>query len=189
MSVPRPTSASPTATATADPLDEPPGIRSGSSGFCGVPVHGFTPSADRQSSVRFVFPTILAPAARAAATTGASRSAGFARSAITGQAAVVGTSSTSMASFTARRGPPPRDSMRSNQVVMHRHPPAPAEYATPLRRRPQRPRLTDLVGEGQPLLLDLLALGSDGLQLGVQLDDLLVVGRVGGEEIVELGLA
>ncbi len=37
VSVPKPTSASPTATATAEPLDEPPGMRLGSSGLRGVP--------------------------------------------------------------------------------------------------------------------------------------------------------
>ena len=59
------TSASSFATATAEPLDEPPGIRLGSSGFTGVPNHGFTPSAPKASSTRLVFPTIRASAARA----------------------------------------------------------------------------------------------------------------------------
>ena len=72
VSVPSATSASPTATATADPLEEPPGRRRGSSGFTGVPDHRFHPPADQHSSVRLVLPTILAPDRRAAATTGAS---------------------------------------------------------------------------------------------------------------------
>ena len=37
VSEPKATSASPLATATADPLDEPPGTRAGSSGLTGVP--------------------------------------------------------------------------------------------------------------------------------------------------------
>src|SRR5690606_41269611 len=76
VSVPNATSASPVATATAEPLDEPPGTRDGSSGFTGVPAHGFTPSAATHSSLRLVFPTMLAPWARADATTGASAAAG-----------------------------------------------------------------------------------------------------------------
>src|ERR1700759_4595776 len=62
VSVPRATSASPAATATAEPLDEPPGSRLGSAGFTGVPDQGFTPLADQHSPVRLVLPTIRAPA-------------------------------------------------------------------------------------------------------------------------------
>ena len=43
VSVPRATSASPVATATAEPLDDPPGTRSGSNGLTGVPYQGLTP--------------------------------------------------------------------------------------------------------------------------------------------------
>ncbi len=43
VSVPRAMSASPVATATADPLDEPPGTRPGSSGLTGVPYQGLMP--------------------------------------------------------------------------------------------------------------------------------------------------
>ena len=43
VSVPRATSAWPVATAVADPLDDPPGTRVGSSGFDGVPNQGLTP--------------------------------------------------------------------------------------------------------------------------------------------------
>src|SRR6266567_6225721 len=116
VSVPRATSASPAATATAEPLDDPPGSRPGSSGLAGVPDHGFTPLADQHSSVRLVLPTIRAPARRAAATTGASRSAGPACSAIAWQPAVVGRPSTSMQSLTASRGPSPGASRRTIQV-------------------------------------------------------------------------
>ena len=116
VSVPRATSASPVATATAEPLDEPPGSRPGSSGFGGVPSQEFTPLADQHSSVRLVLPTIRAPVRRAAATTGASRSAGPACSAIAWQPAVVGRPSMSMQSLTASRGPPPGASSRITQM-------------------------------------------------------------------------
>ncbi len=43
VSVPKATSASPAATAVAEPLDEPPGTRRGSSGLTGVPKASLTP--------------------------------------------------------------------------------------------------------------------------------------------------
>ena len=43
VSEPYAMSASPVATATADPLDEPPGTRAGSSGLAGVPNAGLIP--------------------------------------------------------------------------------------------------------------------------------------------------
>src|ERR1700761_4187118 len=116
VSVPRATSASPAATATAEPLDDPPGSRPGSSGFTGVPDHAFTPLADQHSSVTLVLPTIRAPARRAAATTGPSATAGLACSATTWHPAVVGRPSTSMQSLTASRGPSPGTSRRTIQV-------------------------------------------------------------------------
>src|SRR5580700_8021395 len=79
VSLPYATSASPVATATADPLEEPPGTRVGSRGFTGVPYHGLIPVTPRASSCRFVRPTIRAPAARAPARQAASRGAGPAR--------------------------------------------------------------------------------------------------------------
>src|ERR1700722_10031138 len=99
VSVPKATSASPVATATADPDDDPPGSRRGSRGFTGVPDQWFTPLADQHSSVSPVLPTIRAPPSAA------SISAGSAISAPTGPPAVVGTPATSMQSFTASRGP------------------------------------------------------------------------------------
>ena len=119
VSVPSATSACPVATATAEPLDEPPGTRRGSSGLGGVPDQRFVPTADQHSSDRLVLPTIRAPDRRAAATTAASRAAGRARSAITGQPTVVGTPATSMQSLTASRGPgPAASSSRTIQVEM-----------------------------------------------------------------------
>ena len=104
MSVPNAMSASSVATATADPLEDPPGRRRGSLGFTGVPAQWFTPFADQHSSVSPVLPTIRAPASRADATTAASLTAGSAISATTGQPAVVGTPATSMQSFTRQPG-------------------------------------------------------------------------------------
>ena len=75
VSVPYTTSASPAATAVAEPLDEPPGTRRGSSGFTGVPYHGLMPVTPRASSCRLVRPTIRAPAPRAPARQAASRGA------------------------------------------------------------------------------------------------------------------
>jgi hypothetical protein len=118
VSVPSATSASPVATATADPLEEPPGSRRGSTGFTGVPAHEFTPLADQHSSVSAVLPTILAPESRAVATTAASFAAGSAISATTGHPAVVGTPATSMQSFTASRGPAPSGAIRTIHVPM-----------------------------------------------------------------------
>src|SRR5580692_93773 len=117
VSVPSATSASPVATATAEPLDDPPGRRRGSSGFTGVPDQVFVPTADQHSSVRFALPTMAAPERRAAATTAASRAAGLARSAITGQPTVVGTPSTSMQSFTASRTPQSPGPAGSNRTI------------------------------------------------------------------------
>src|SRR5271165_5511858 len=120
VSVPNAISASPRATATADPLDDPPGTRRGSRGLTGVPDHWLIPLADQHSSLSEVFPTIRAPAARAVATTVASTCAGSAISATTGQPAVVGSPSTSMQSLTASRGPPPSPAAsRAIQTLTH----------------------------------------------------------------------
>ncbi len=116
VSVPRAASASPAATATAEPLDDPPGTRRGSAGFTGVPDQGFTPLADQHSSVRLVLPAIRAPARLVVATTAASLAAGLACSATTWQPAVVGRPSMSMQSLTASRGPSPGASRRTIQT-------------------------------------------------------------------------
>jgi hypothetical protein len=94
-------------TATADPLEDPPGASDASSGFVGVPNHGLIPVTPNASSCRFVRPTICAPAARSPARQGASAAAGTAASASTRDPAVVGTPAMSMRSFTATRGPGP----------------------------------------------------------------------------------
>src|ERR1700761_1331062 len=122
VSVPNATSASPMATATADPLDDPPGTRLGSRGLTGVPAQWLTPLADQHSSVRPVLPTMRAPLIRADATAAASVSARSAISATTGHPAVVGSPATSMQSLTASRGPAALPSaspgMRTTQVPM-----------------------------------------------------------------------
>ncbi len=107
VSDPNATSASSSATATADPLDDPPGMTAGSSGLRGVPYQRFTPLPPIASSTRFVLPTMRAPAARAPARQRASRVARIARSATTRLPAVVASPSTSMRSFTASRNPEP----------------------------------------------------------------------------------
>ncbi|GAM49738.1 hypothetical protein NS07_v2contig00121-0001 [Nocardia seriolae] len=43
VSVPSPISASPRATATADPLEDPPGTHCGAAGFTGIPYFPFPP--------------------------------------------------------------------------------------------------------------------------------------------------
>ena len=48
----RPRPPRPSATATADPLDDPPGTRSASSGFTGVPYHGLIPVTPKASSLQ-----------------------------------------------------------------------------------------------------------------------------------------
>src|SRR5256885_3769471 len=107
VSEPNAMSASSLATATADPLDEPPGISSGSSGFTGVPYQGLEPIGSMASSWRLALPTIRVPAARAPARQAASAVAGDAVSARAFDPHVVGTPSTSMMSFTASRAPDP----------------------------------------------------------------------------------
>ena len=107
VSEPRATSASPVATATAEPLEDPPGIRLASSGLTGVPNQGLVPMGSIASSCRLVLPTIRAPAARAPDRQAASRGAGFATCSTAREPAVVGIPSTSMRSLTASRVPLP----------------------------------------------------------------------------------
>src|SRR5215207_4878805 len=145
VSVPMATSASPRATATAEPLDDPPGIRAGSSGLTGVPKCGLIPVPPKASSCRLVFPITRAPAVRAVATQAASAAAGLARSATSAEPAVVGVPATSIRSLTASRGasaagpaePAGVSSMRRMKVVMGDGPggePPPQDGT-----RPQRP--------------------------------------------------
>jgi hypothetical protein len=123
VSEPSATSAWSVATATADPLEEPPGMRSASSGLTGVPNQGFVPIGSIASSCMFALPTRRAPAAREPARHEASRNAGSARSATARQPAVVTTPSTSMMSLTATRIPLPLASsfvMNVDMVVTRR---------------------------------------------------------------------
>src|SRR5580693_6866205 len=107
VSVPYATSASPVATATADPLEDPPGASEASSGFTGVPNQGLIPVTPSASSCRLVRPTTCPPAARSPARQAASLIAGTAASASTRDPAVVGTPAISIRSFTATRWPDP----------------------------------------------------------------------------------
>ena len=78
VSEPRPATARPSATLTAAPDDEPPGMRctDGSQGLRGVPKCGLKPTPENANSVMLVRPTISAPAAFSRATATASRAAG-----------------------------------------------------------------------------------------------------------------
>src|SRR3954465_11533107 len=60
-SVPSAASASPAATAAADPPLDPPAIRSGASGFGTVPKCGFSEGIPYANSRRFVLPTSTEP--------------------------------------------------------------------------------------------------------------------------------
>ncbi len=116
VSVPSARSASPRATTTADPLEEPPGTRAGASGLTGVPVCSLTPSANQHSSLRLVLPTIRPPELRIAATHGASAAATPESSRLRAPT-VVTVPTTSIASFTATVGPSPAGgSSRSSQA-------------------------------------------------------------------------
>ena len=66
----------PAATATAEPPEEPPATRDGSRGLRTVPKCGLTLVTPYANSCRLVLPTILQPARRIRATTGASSAAG-----------------------------------------------------------------------------------------------------------------
>lgn len=123
VSDPSATSAWSLATATADPLEDPPGMSARSSGLAGVPNQGFVPIGSMASSWRFVLPTRRASAARAPARQDASRSAATAVRSTARQPAVVGAPATSMMSFTATRGPSPTASRGVMKVLMRRPPP------------------------------------------------------------------
>ncbi len=116
VSLPSATSASPSATATAEPLDDPPGMRSASSGLRGVPNQRLIPLGSIASSWRFALPTSRAPAARHPDRHAASRAAGDARRSTALDPAVVGVPATSMMSLTATRGPSPPSSRRVMKV-------------------------------------------------------------------------
>ena len=64
VSLPMPIGASPAATATAVPLDDPPGTRwrSRSQGFHGVPIIRLVPHAPRANSTMWVLPSGIMPA-------------------------------------------------------------------------------------------------------------------------------
>src|SRR3954470_17184699 len=103
VSVPKATSASPFATATALPDDDPPGIRLRRSGFFGVPKYSFKPEGATANSVRFVLPTMTTLRRRAPARHGASAFAGAWVVWKKFEPAVVTTPFMSMLSLTASR--------------------------------------------------------------------------------------
>src|SRR6476469_3210656 len=105
VSVPTARSTIPAATATAEPEEEPPGIRSGASGLTGLPKCGFSPSPEKANSLWFVLPTHTVCFARFR-TMGASSVAtgAFRRDA---EPLVLRVPATSKRSFQATRGPSP----------------------------------------------------------------------------------
>ena len=121
VSLPNATSAWPEPTATAEPLEEPPGTNAGSSGFTGVPNHGLIPVTPKASSCRLVLPTTVrapeASAARVPAKQAASLAAGAAWAAMTFEPLVVGTPSMSMRSLIASRRAAGCDAGGSNRVM------------------------------------------------------------------------
>jgi len=78
VSEPSPATARPSATDTAAPDDEPPGMRAvcASAGLRGVPWCGLMPTPENANSVMLVLPTMAAPCARSRATAVASCAAG-----------------------------------------------------------------------------------------------------------------
>src|SRR5580704_16548934 len=105
VSVPKATSAMPLWTATAEPLDEPPGIslRRLLMRFLGVPKYSLRPEGETANSLRLVFPTIWTFRPREIAMQFASCKAGGLFLARYCEPAVVTTPLISMESFTARR--------------------------------------------------------------------------------------
>ena len=71
--VPKPSGAMPSATAAAEPLDDPPGVCAGLRGLAVLP------GVKVANSVVTVFPRTIAPAARASATQEASESGRWSR--------------------------------------------------------------------------------------------------------------
>src|SRR5437762_3910926 len=99
VSVPRLPSASPAATATAEPPDEPPGTRARSHGLRALPYAEFSLDEPIANSSQFVLPTITAPAALSRAVTVASY--GGTKSASMRDAAVVRMPAVAITSLTA----------------------------------------------------------------------------------------
>ena len=73
VSVARPRSQRPAASAAALPPDEPPVVLPGCAGFCTVPYQGFWLVTPQANSCRFALPTMTAPAATRRSTAGAVR--------------------------------------------------------------------------------------------------------------------
>src|SRR3984893_8912596 len=94
VSLPKANAQSPAATATADPLLDPPGRRAtaASHGFFGVPLTVLVPAGPKANSTVLVLPRMTHPACRSCRTTGPSASSSSSRSAADGT--VVGMAST-----------------------------------------------------------------------------------------------
>ena len=123
VSVPRATSASPSATTTAEPLEEPPGTRAGSSGLTGVPVCSLTPSANQHSSLRLVLPMMRPPEPAYRSDAGSVRGGRRQSPRAARAPTVVTVPATSMASLTATVGPSPGGGVEPQQPgrsLLHR---------------------------------------------------------------------
>ena len=104
MSVPSARSAEPSATATAEPELDPPGIRLASCGLAGKPTSSLMPLTPKASSWSATVPATTPPAARTAATTGASSASGGAPARVR-DPAPRGSPRTAIRSFTATTTP------------------------------------------------------------------------------------
>ncbi len=102
VSPPSAMSARPAATAAADPPLEPPAMRDASQGFAVRPKCGLTVVMPQANSWVLVLPTTSAPAARSAATAGASRSGSRRKN---DEPARVGSPATSIMSLTPSARP------------------------------------------------------------------------------------
>src|SRR5262249_52978769 len=105
VSVPRAKSTRPQAAADADPLDEPPGTRSGAWGLSGVPKKRFSPRRLKASSSETVLPTQRAPARKSCSTQPAWTTAGGCVSRQVGLPPPVFHPATSIKSLTAKHNP------------------------------------------------------------------------------------
>jgi hypothetical protein len=102
VSVPSANVTTPSATATAEPEDEPPGMTLASRALGGTPTGDRVPLRPAANWSMFTLPTHMQPALMSAVTAGALVCGVYENA---GQAAVVGMPDTSMLSFTAKNDP------------------------------------------------------------------------------------
>src|SRR5215831_1367036 len=105
VSVPRPSSLSPPATAEAGPLVEPPGSRSGAAGLRGIPKWTLSPLRLKASSAHWPFATTDAPASVSLVTAAPLSAAGSCAAAHSGLPPPVTAPATSITSLTTTFSP------------------------------------------------------------------------------------